>query len=274
MKPSQRTNRVLSYLGLSLPLLALVLMSWLAHQTTMQFRESFYWVTHTYKILDVLEQTESHIVDAEAGRRGYLLTGRTDYLIPFDNSRSLIRSDIRQLQTLTGDGISQRTHIMELQNLVAEQLSLDPETIAGKTNSPDAWAIMLTEQGKVTMDKIGRVLFQMREEEGYWLNVRQQHTEDNAIFSEIASVVLIGAVAVALIFIVIIRLRVEKLQHMVTICAWTGQVYYEGQWIRMDEYLQRRFGLSISHGLSKEASAKIIAEVKESNRLGGERPPD
>jgi len=115
-------------------LLALVMMGWLAHQTTVQFRESFYWVTHTYKILDVLEQTESHIVDAEAGRRGYLLTGRTDYLIPFDNSRSLIRSDIRQLQTLTGDGISQRTHIMELQNLVAEQLSLDPETIAGKAS--------------------------------------------------------------------------------------------------------------------------------------------
>jgi hypothetical protein len=113
----------------------------------------------------------------------------------------------------------------------------------------------------------------MREEEGYWLNLRQQHTEDNAIASEIASVVLIGAVALALLFIVIIRLRLEKLQRVVTICAWTGLVYYEGQWIRMDEYLQRRFGLSVTHGLSKEASAKIIAEVKESNRPGGERPP-
>jgi CHASE3 domain sensor protein len=273
MKPSQRANRVLSYLGLSLPLLALVLMSWLAHQMTMQFRESFYWVTHTYKILNVLEQTESHIVDAEAGRRGYLLTGRTDYLIPYDNARSLIRSDIQQLQTLTDDGLSQRQHIAELKNLVAEQLSLDPETVAGKTNSPDAWAITLTDQGKSTLNEIGRVLFQMREEEGYWLNVRQQRAEADAISSETASVVLIGGVALALLFIVIIRLRLEKLQHMVTICAWTGQVYYEGQWIRMDDYLQRRFGLSVSHGLSREASAKVIAEAKESNRPGGERPP-
>ena len=123
------------------------------------------------------------------------------------------------------------------------------------------------------MDKIGRVLFRMREEEGYWLNLRQQRAEDNAIASEIASVVLIGAVALALLFIVIIRLRLEKLQRVVTICAWTGLVNYEGQWIRMDEYLQRRFGLSVSHGLSREASAKIIAEIKESNRPGGERPP-
>ena len=118
------------------------------------------------------------------------------------------------------------------------------------------------------------MLFQIREEEGYWLNVRQQRTEDNAIASEVASVVLIGAVALALLFIVIIRLRLERLQRVVTICAWTGLVKYEGQWIRMDEYLQRRFGLTVSHGLSREASAKIIGEIKESNRPGGDRPPD
>ena len=275
MKPTQRTNKVLFHLGLSLPLLALVMMSWLVHQTTGQFRDSFYWVTHTYNIFDVLEQTESHLVDAEVGRRGYLLTGRTDYLVLHDNARSLIRNDIQQLKTLTDDGLSQRTHIAELENLVAEQLSLDPETIAGsKTNAPNARAVALTEQGKDTMDKIGRVLFRMREEEGYWLNVRQQHTEDNAIASEVASVVLIGAVALALLFIVLIRLRLERLQRVVTICAWTGLVKYEGQWIRMDEYLQRRFDLTVSHGLSREASAKIVTDIKESNRTGGERPPD
>jgi CHASE3 domain sensor protein len=273
MKPDQRTNKVLFYLGLSLPLLALVVISWLAHQTTVQFRESFNWVTHAYKIFNVLEQTESHIVDAEAGRRGYLLTGRADYLIPYDNAMSLIRSDIRQLKTLTNDGLSQRAHVAELQNLVAEQLSLEAETIAGKTNAPAARAVALTEQGKDTMDKIGRVLFRMREEEGYWLNVRQQRTENNAIASETTSVVLVGAVALALLFIVIIRLRLERLQRVVTICAWTGLVYYEGQWIPMDEYLQRRFGLSVSHGLSKAASAKIVGEIKESNRPGSERPP-
>jgi CHASE3 domain sensor protein len=274
MKPTQRINQVLFFLGLSLPLLALVMMSWLVHETTVQFRDSFYWVTHTYSIFNALEQTESHIADAEVGRRGYLLTGRKDYLVHYDNAMSLVRNDIQQLKTLTNDGMSQRTHIAELQNLLGEQLSLDSENISsGKTNNPDIWAITLTDQGKDTMDKIGRVLFQIREEEGYWLNVRQQHTEDNAITSEVASVALIGGVALALFFIVIIRLRLERLQRVVTICAWTGLVYYEGQWIRMDEYLQRRFGLSVSHGLSREASAKIIGEIKESNRPGSERPP-
>jgi hypothetical protein len=77
-----------------------------------------------------------------------------------------------------------------------------------------------------------------------------------------------------LIFIVIILRRLEKLQQVVTICAWTGQVKYEGEWIRLDEYLQRRFGLSVSHGLSQAAAEKMIAEIKVSNRAAGERPPD
>jgi len=74
-------------------------------------------------------------------------------------------------------------------------------------------------------------------------------------------------------FIVIILLRLEKLQQVVTVCAWTGQVKYEGQWIRLDEYLERRFGLSVSHGLSREAAAKMASEIKEFNRPGGEQPP-
>jgi hypothetical protein len=76
-----------------------------------------------------------------------------------------------------------------------------------------------------------------------------------------------------LILIVIILRRLEKLQQVVTICAWTGQVKHEGEWIRLDEYLQRRFGLSVSHGLSMEAAKKMIAEIKAPNRPGGERPP-
>jgi hypothetical protein len=76
-----------------------------------------------------------------------------------------------------------------------------------------------------------------------------------------------------LMFIIILLLRLEKLQQVVTICAWTGQVKYEGQWVRLDEYLERRFGLSVSHGLSREAADKMAAEIKEFNRPGAGPPP-
>jgi hypothetical protein len=113
----------------------------------------------------------------------------------------------------------------------------------------------------------------MGQEEEYSLNINQQRAEAVSISSQIISVVLIGTVITVLIFIIIILRRLEKLQQVVTICAWTGQVKYGDQWIRLDEYLQRRFGLSVSHGLSQEAAGKMIAEIKTSSRPGGEQPP-
>jgi hypothetical protein len=79
---------------------------------------------------------------------------------------------------------------------------------------------------------------------------------------------MIGAVAVALVFVVMIMLRVDKLQQFVTVCAWTGQVKFNGQWLRLDEYLQRQFGMSVSHSLSKEAAEKMVREIEELNRPG------
>jgi hypothetical protein len=75
----------------------------------------------------------------------------------------------------------------------------------------------------------------------------------------------VGVTAITLIAIVAILLRLEHLRQIVTVCAWTGQVKFEGEWIRVEDYLKRRFGVSVSHGLSKEAAAKMIQEIRHAN---------
>jgi CHASE3 domain sensor protein len=274
MKFMQRANKILFFIGLSLPLIALVVMSWLVHQTTGHFQESFYQVAHTYKVLNLVQQTQLHLLDAETERRGYLLTEGEDYLTSYGRAMTSVRNDIDQLLELSHNNVAQQTNITELQELIINRLRIDPDKMAGgKTNLHDALAIALTDQGKSTMEQIGRVLFQVGQDEEYSLGLSQQRAESNALSSQITSVVLIGAVAMALVFIVIILLRLEKLQQVVTICAWTGQVKFEGQWVRLDEYLKRRFGLSVSHGLSREAAEKMEAELKEFNRPGAGPPP-
>jgi CHASE3 domain sensor protein len=254
-------------------LLALLTMSWLVHHTTGQFRGSFYQVAHTYKVLNLVQQTQFHLLDAETERRGYLLTGGDDYLNSYGKAMSSVRIDIDQLKGLAQDKAEQQTNLLELQDLIIERLGIDPDKMAaGKNGMHDTLAVALTDQGKSTMEQIGRVLFQMEQGEEYSLNQNQQRAEADSISSQITSVVLIGTVAMVLTFIVIILLRLERLQQVVTVCAWTGQVKYEGQWIRLDEYLQRRFGLSVSHGLSKEAAEKMALEIEASNRPGHPEP--
>ncbi|HTX22830.1 MAG TPA: CHASE3 domain-containing protein [Candidatus Aquilonibacter sp.] len=274
MKLTWKANKVLFFLGLSLPLLALLTIGWLVSNTSSEFRDSFFEVTQTYKTLNVVEQTQLHLLDAETERRGYLLAGGADYLDSYGKAMELIQEDIQQLQTLVGHSPSQQTNIIELQNLITVRLGLDPEKMAaGETNLPDLLAISLTTEGKNTMDRINRVLFQMSEDEESALDLHQQHAEEEAISSHATTVILICTVAVALLFIIFIVVRLEKLQQVVTVCAWTGQVKYEGEWIRLEEYLKKRFGISVSHGLSKEAAEKIAKEIEVARRPDAAPPP-
>jgi CHASE3 domain sensor protein len=274
MKFMHRANKILFFAGLSLPLVALAVMSWLVHRTTGQFQDSYYQVSRTYKVLNLVQLTQLHLLDAETERRGYLLTSGDEYLNSYGRAMSFVRNDIDRLQELGGNKPGQQTNIATLQDLIVKRLGIDREKLAtGKTNLHDALTIALTDEGKNTMEQISRVLFRMGQEEEYALGLSQQRAEANAMSSQVTSAVLIGAVAMVLIFIIIILMRLEKLQQVVTICAWTGQVKFEGRWVRLDEYLERRFGLSVSHGLSRDAAEKMAAEVRESNRAADDLPP-
>ena len=47
----------------------------------------------------------------------------------------------------------------------------------------------------------------------------------------------------------------------VTLCDWTRTVRYEGEWISVEAYLERRYGVITSHGISPVAQALLDAEV-------------
>ena len=262
MIPVKSPNKILFLLGLSLPLLALLTIGWLVRETSGRFQQSYFQVAHTYKVVNLVEQTQLHLLDAETERRGYLLAGGTDYLNSYGTAMTSVQKDIEQLQALLVKSGNQQTNITELQDLINVRLGIDPDKMKSPKALPDMLAVSLTDEGKKTMDTIDRVLFQVREQEETQLNEREQHTEDDAISGQIATVILIGTVAVALIFIVFILVRLEKLQQFVTICAWTGQVKDGNDWIRLDEYLQRRFGLAVSHGVSREAALKMMREME------------
>jgi CHASE3 domain sensor protein len=271
MKKTSTQNKILFLLGLSLPLVALFTIGWLVRETSGRFQESYYQVEHTYKVVNLVEQTQLHLLDAETERRGYLLAGGNDYLNSYGTAMTSIQQDIDQLERLVGKNGVQETNISQLQDLVTVRLGIDPAKATN--NLPDMLAVSLTAEGKETMDNIDRVLFQMREQEESQLNAREQRTQDDAISGQVATVILIGTVAVALIFIIFILVRLEKLQQFVTICAWTGQVKDGNDWIRLDEYLQQRFGLSVSHGVSREAALKMMREMEARENATPEPAP-
>jgi len=49
--------------------------------------------------------------------------------------------------------------------------------------------------------------------------------------------------------------------ELVTLCAWTRTVRYDQEWISVEEYLERRYGVVTSHGLSPAALELLDAEL-------------
>jgi CHASE3 domain sensor protein len=269
MIPVQKTKRVMFWVGLSLPLVALIAMTWLVHLQGGQFNSSFNWVLQNYKVLDKFEQTQAHIVDAEANQRGYLLTGRKEYIEPYQGAMASLNDDITELHRLTSTDPVQQANIIALEDLVSNELVFDPATAFSSGLYPtNSSVVTLTARGKQKIEDTRHLLYQARVEQEHALSKHQQDAESEVISGQIMSLVMIAAVAVALIFVLFILLRLEKLQQFVTVCAWTGQVKHQGQWLRLDQYLERQFGISVSHSLSKEAAEKMMHEIEEINRPG------
>ncbi len=126
MKKTSTQNKILFFLGLSLPLVALVTIGWLVRETSGRFQQSFFQVEHTYKVVNLVEQTQLHLLDAETERRGYLLAGGNDYLNSYGTAMTSIQQDIDQLERLVGKSGVQQTNIAQLQDLVTVRLGIDP----------------------------------------------------------------------------------------------------------------------------------------------------
>jgi methyl-accepting chemotaxis protein len=54
-----------------------------AYSSVGSLTENARMVAHTYQVLGRIEAVRSGLKDAETGQRGYLITGRDDYLAPY-----------------------------------------------------------------------------------------------------------------------------------------------------------------------------------------------
>jgi hypothetical protein len=59
-----------------------------------------------------------------------------------------------------------------------------------------------------------------------------------------------GVLVVALVVVYLLHARVRRLAPLVTLCAWTRTIKHGDEWISVEEFLERRFGVRVSHGLS------------------------
>jgi len=170
--PSVKSDRPLIALVLGFVLLAAAVLGVIALVGEQQ--RSFGLVTHTLRVENQLTAALARVEDAETGQRGYLLTGRRDYLEPYDAALSRLDRDFDALDAMVADNRPQATRARRLRALADAREASIQQVLETYQRGDAAGAVALIREGrgKVLMDQIRAVVREMRAEEERLLAAR------------------------------------------------------------------------------------------------------
>ena len=169
---------------------------------------------HTYSVISALRQLLATSIDAETGQRGFLITGAATYLEPFDRARANLTAQIGQLRTLTGDNPEQQADIDRLSAVTEAKFAELEETIQLRRDDDlaAARALVLSHEGKRTMDEMREIVERMEARENALLNARTAQADRNYRQAVIARYTngAVGLLALGALFVVALRYGVNR----------------------------------------------------------------
>ena len=138
----------------------------LRHQLAVQVGNQE-WFSHSRRVVQELRNTESLLKDAETGQRGYLYTGKLDYLAPYSLATTQIDAHLENLAAQVGDNPGQQTQVANLRVLIHQKLAELAETISlfQSGDAAGAKALVMSDKGFHIMESIRSLVSQMEQEE-------------------------------------------------------------------------------------------------------------
>ena len=70
-----------------------------------------YWVTHTHDVIETIQLTNRHVIEAETSARAFALTGQEQLLAHYQTARDSVHQDKDALRHLTADNLSQQRRL-------------------------------------------------------------------------------------------------------------------------------------------------------------------
>jgi len=184
--------------GLATSLLALF--AALASVSTSRLLEDGRWVAHTLEVLGTLEGTLSKLFDAEADKRGFLLTGDAMFLRRFDIAVAEAGLKLDSLRRLVADDRAQAERLARLRPLIAGRVAMMREAIEVRRRAGPGGASDLVALGRgvARMDEIRGLVAEMVVVERQLLTDRTGASEFSAQIAYLTYAALLIVVLVLL----------------------------------------------------------------------------
>ena len=134
------------------------------------------WFSHSRRVVQELRITESMVKDAEAGQRGFLYTGKENYLLPYDRAISQMDAHLKNLVNSIGDNPKEQLEVENLRDLIHRKVAELAQTISlfRLRGAPAAKALVMSDQGFNLMEGIHSLVERMEQEENSVGNARRE----------------------------------------------------------------------------------------------------
>jgi PAS domain S-box-containing protein len=195
------TKRIL--IGFSLAAITLAWLTIYSYRSTREMISSSKWVAHTHDVLYHAEQVLAVACNIEIGQRGYALTGKAEFLEPYNKARVEIDDHYRELLRLTMDNRDQQAKLESLGGHLDELLMFSSSAIhARKDSFEKAQSLNASLQGKATLDKIRKLIAEFQGEEKRLLALRTAENENQIIKFNFGfvSLLLVSVIILGIVF--------------------------------------------------------------------------
>ena len=200
-----------------------------------------------HEVIEALNRTR------ESGRQ-YLATGNQDHMRSYRAASTEVDTSLARLLAQDQDIKRKISNVAELPGAVHNKLTQIGDSLAdGKAAQVDDGDLV----------RIGKLLDSLAQAEMADQSDELTAARARTVFHH-DLVIALGAINILFLSGVgFCAIQIKKLQNLITMCAWSKRVQYEGKWIPLEEYLRKRFGIRFSHGISQEEYDKWSATTDE-----------
>jgi signal transduction histidine kinase len=187
--------------GLAAATGVLSLVAAMSYLSLVRNTEDRQWVLHTYQVMGKLDEVRMGMTDAEAGERGYILTGDDSYLPSYVRGVAEVHESTEQVRKLTLDNAKQQSALDSLEPIIVARLGELRERIEVRRKQGLTAGItaMRGGAGREYMDQIRAGLAGMKMEEERLLAQRSmeltassQRTRLVLVFGECLGLAFLG----------------------------------------------------------------------------------
>ncbi|SFL24557.1 two-component system, chemotaxis family, sensor kinase CheA [Paenibacillus sp. 1_12] len=213
-----RTKIILGYLivliGLSISILLI------NDRVTSMKADREYITGHDFQVHNLSNEIEKNILDMEGGQRGYVVTGDTRYLIPYNNGVSSWKENYSKLRQLVMDNPKQVQNLASIRTNIEHWINEagDPViTMKKENNNAGIIEFFKTDIGKKYTDQLRSQLAAFRSTELSLTDARsQQLISDNEVLLSILNTIWVIVSAIAILIALVTSSSIVKTIKQVT----------------------------------------------------------